>query len=229
LPCRPLCRSGHGEEDALEAEGAHGLPQLAHVLHHDGAVADADLALVDVEGGYELEVVLGQAGVVGQRLPQAPHADDGDLPGAREAQDAPQLGAQRGDRVAGPPGAERAEGGEVLPDLEGRDLRLLSEQVGRDALDPAGLEPVEDPEVRDEPADGGRGDAPRRPAGSPARHQRGKLSIPADCSLACAEASSEASNGPTRSLIRPFSTRSVTPKPMASRRWRCGSELSRDA
>src|SRR5690606_15609881 len=119
--------------------------------------------------------------------------------------------------------------GEVLPHLERGHLGLVRQQVRGDPHDAAVLQAGQDAQVGDQPADGGRGYVPRRAAGAPAWHQRGKLSIPADSSRVWADASSEASNGPTSSLTRPFSTLSVTTKPMASRRWRCGRELSREA
>ena len=153
---------GHGDEAHVDALWGvrvplHEVVQGVDVL--DGEVVDflADQFGVAVEQADVLEAVVVRAGVVGDGVPEAAHADDDDVPGLVEAQDAHQFAFQDGDGVAHAARAETPEVGEVLAHLEGRDAGAFREVVAAGAADVLGFELFEDAQVRDQSADGGGG------------------------------------------------------------------------
>src|SRR5690606_33248040 len=128
--CRLGGRDGNGEEDHVEAELGRRSRQVVEMPHLDATDAATDLLVIDVEGGYQLEVVLAKLREIGQRLAQATHADDGYLPRPSEAQDAAQFEAQAMHGVAAPTRSEAAEVSEILTYLERGHLSLGREMLG---------------------------------------------------------------------------------------------------
>ena len=73
--------------------------------------------VVHVEKGLEGEVVLVEVGVMRERLSQPPHADNSDVPGPGQAQDAAQFGNMRKDeQVVGGWAARAADAFEAEAD-----------------------------------------------------------------------------------------------------------------
>ena len=95
----------------------------------------------------DLEPLLPEAGIVGEREAEVAGAEDRDPDGAIEAEDHPQVALELLDVVADAAHAELAEVGEVFPDLRGVELKLLGQRLGRDGFDARGVERVQAPQV----------------------------------------------------------------------------------
>src|SRR4029079_984640 len=149
-----------GHDDVLLANG---LGQLAVVA--DDRVADglADLALVSIEGGGDVEAVVGEDRRARDRLPEAARAEERDVVLALRPEDLADLRDEAVDVVADTPLAELPERGEVAPDLGRVDVRVLAHLLGGDALLAHLLGLGEHPEVLAEP----RGDTDGEPLADP--------------------------------------------------------------
>src|SRR5687767_14462565 len=115
-----------GDDDVLVADDVAELP-----VGRDGRVpvpdGRADLALVGLEGGRDVEAVVGEDRRAGDRLAEPPTAEERDVVLALRAEDLADLRDQAVDRVADAPLAELAEGREVAPDLRRVDVRVLAD------------------------------------------------------------------------------------------------------
>ena len=87
-----------------------------------------------VEQRRDLEALLAEAGIVGEREAEVAGAHDRDAQLAIEAEDLAQVPLQIADVVADAADAELAEVGEVLADLRGVQVELLGERLRRDRL-----------------------------------------------------------------------------------------------
>jgi hypothetical protein len=92
------------------------------------------LGLVDVEDGGDRDPVLSEDGRAGDRLPQPPGPDEGDVVLPLGAQDLADLGQEAIDRVAHPALAELAEVGEVAADLRRVDARVVGDLLRGDPV-----------------------------------------------------------------------------------------------
>ena len=96
-----------------------------------------------VEQRDDVEAVVAEARVVGERQAEVAGAQDDDLELAIEAEDLAQVPAQVLDVVADAADAELAELGEVLADLGGVEAELLGQAAGRHGVDASRLEGFE--------------------------------------------------------------------------------------
>ena len=95
------------------------------------------LSLQRVEQRDDLEPVVAEPAVVGERQAEVAGADDRDADAAVEPEDLPQVAPQLLDVVADAADAELAEIGQVLPDLRGVQVELLGQRLRGDGPDAA--------------------------------------------------------------------------------------------
>ena len=155
-----LCRRrGHGDDGDADAVAARVLLQIVDVEdRHAAARLLADLRAQVVEQRHDLEALLTEAGIVGEREAEVAGADDRDAQLAIEAEDLAQVTLEIADVVADAADAELAEVGEVLANLRRVQVELLGERLGRDGPDARALELVETAQVDREPVRGELGD-----------------------------------------------------------------------
>src|SRR5262245_13656105 len=118
---------------------------------HAAAGPLSDFVANIVEERGNLETLLTEPRVVGERQSEVARADDRDSQFAVQAKDLPQMPAQVADVIADAADAEFAEIREVLADLGGVEVKALGEPLGRDGLHAGGLELVQAPQVHREP------------------------------------------------------------------------------
>src|SRR4051794_33481462 len=121
----------HSDDDLVLVDGALHLVVRAHAQVTDVL---ADLALVGVEDGDDLESVVGEHVGAGDRAAKVAGAEQGDVVLAGGPQDLADLRDQGVDVVADAALAELAEAGEVATDLRRVDVRVVGELLRRDRL-----------------------------------------------------------------------------------------------
>src|SRR6187551_2262554 len=112
----------YGHDDVLLADGVLELAVVA-----DDRVADgmADLVLIGVEGGGDVEAVVGEDRRARDRLAESAGTEERDVVLALRAEDLADLRDEAVDVVADAPLAELPERREVAPDLRRIDVRVL--------------------------------------------------------------------------------------------------------
>ena len=119
----------------------------------------AHLRGIRVEGGHDIEPATGEPRVAEERGADLAHADEGEPPAARQAEDILQRTHERGDGIPASALTERAEVTQVLPNLSGGRSRGLREAHAGYDLDTGTLEVAKDAEVEGEAPDRGIGDS----------------------------------------------------------------------
>ena len=130
-------RLGDGQHHHIHRVVLEETVQLGHGI--DGHLVDrgADDRGRYIKGGVHCKTALGEREVLQQRMAQIAHADHDEVMVVVHAQDMSDLSLQLLHIVAVPLLAELAEAAEVLPDLRGGDVHLLSQGMGGDPDDAA--------------------------------------------------------------------------------------------
>ena len=118
----------------------------------------ADLGALIVEERRNLESLLAEAGIVGEREAQVAGAHDGDAQPSIQAEDLPQIPLEILDVIADATHAELAEVRQILADLGRVQMKLLGQGLRRDRTDAGVLELVEAAQVHRESVGGELGD-----------------------------------------------------------------------
>ena len=108
------------------------LLQLVHGADGDSMDAGADEVGGDIKGGVYMEADLFKVEVLQQSVAQMAYADDDKAVALVDAQDMPDLGAKLGHIVAIALLAELTKAAQVLPNLGGGNVHLVTQRVGGD-------------------------------------------------------------------------------------------------
>ena len=139
----------HGDVDLLAFDEALEFARVAN--RHAAARVLPDLLARGVEQRHDIEAVLAEAGIVGQRQPEVAGADDDDLDAAVQPEDLAQVALQILDVVADAANAELAEMREVLANLRRIELELRGQLLRRHRVDAAGIQRFEAPQIHRQP------------------------------------------------------------------------------
>ena len=134
---------GDGQRHHVHRMGADERFQLVHREDGDAVDDRSDQGGGDVERGVHREAGLGEGEVLQKRVAQIARADHDEVVVFVHAQNVPDLRAQLFYVVAVALLAKLAEAAEILTNLGGGDVHLLSQRMGGDAHHAAGVETVE--------------------------------------------------------------------------------------
>ena len=136
--------AGHGDHRDADVLTLHDLLEVPDVVdEHPAARTASDLVPQRVEQRHDLEPIIAEPGIVGEREAEVAGAHDPDPDAAVEAENLAQVTAQLLDVVADAADAELAEVGQVLPDLRGVQVELLGQRLRRDRADPGRVQRAE--------------------------------------------------------------------------------------